>query len=167
MDAWAIEKLSAAHDRTVFTCGNASLDTFLKALVSQYAKRRLGQTYVAIRPGETRICGYYTVASGSMAPHDVPQAVRKKLPKHAVPTVHLGRLAVDVSCQRLGLGRILLFHCLAKALQVSRELGVFAVDVLAIDDPSSAFYARYGFIPLEDHPRHLYLSMETVEQLFD
>jgi GNAT superfamily N-acetyltransferase len=166
MDAWAIEKLNAGHDRAAFTCGNAALDTFLQALVNQYAKRRLGHTYVAVRAGETRIGGYYTVASGSLAPQVVPRAVRKKLPRHPVPTVHLGRLAVDVSCQKLGLGRMLLFHCLAKALQVSGELGVFAVDVLAIDDPSSAFYARYGVIPLEDHPRHFYLPMETVEQMF-
>src|SRR5437870_158681 len=108
MDAWVIEKLSTAHDRDPFSCGNAELDRFLKALVRQYAKRRLGQTYVATRPPETRVFGYYTVAAGSFSVNALPEAAHRKLPRHPVPTVYLGRLGVDKSCQGQGLGRLLL-----------------------------------------------------------
>lgn len=166
METWAIAKLNAAHERAAFSCGNAELDAFLKTLVNQYTKRRLGQTYVATRPEEMGVCGYYTISAGSFSIGALAEATRKKLPKHPVPTVHLGRLAVDVSSQGHGLGRTLLFHFLSQALKVSRELGVFAVDLLAIDEPSKAFYLRYGFIPLEDDSRHLYLPMATVEQIF-
>jgi hypothetical protein len=46
-------------------------------------------------------------------------------------------------------------------------VGVFAADVWAMDEQACPFYLKYGFIPLEDAPLHLYLPIETVEQMFD
>ncbi len=39
----------AKHDRSSFSCGQPSLDAFLRTLVTQYEKRRLGRTFVAAR----------------------------------------------------------------------------------------------------------------------
>jgi hypothetical protein len=97
MAEWVIQRLTSAHDRTAFSCGKAPLDTFLVTLVSQYEKRRLGRTFVATEPGQTRVAGYYTLAAGAFDLSCLPQRDRKKLPKHPVPTVHLGRLAVDLA----------------------------------------------------------------------
>src|SRR5262249_42656456 len=140
--------------------------TFLCALASQYEKRRLGRTFVAVEQGQARVAGYYTLAAGSIDIGAVPEADRKKLPKHPVPTVHMGRLAVDLSCRGQPLGETLLFHALRTSLTISRLAGAFAVDLLAIDEDARAFYLKYGFLALEDNPSHLYLPMKTVETLF-
>jgi len=42
--------------------------------------------------------------------------------------------------------------------------GAFVALMAAVG--AEAFYERYGFVPLEDHPSHLYLPMNTVEALF-
>ena len=167
MDEWSIERLDVKHDRSEFTCGKAPLDTFIRQLVSQYEKRRLGRTYVATEPGTIRVAGYYTLAAGSFDATSLPKAERKKLPRHPIPTIHLGRLAVDQSFRGKGLGELLLFHALRGARELSEKLGAFAVDVWAIDDDAKAFYQKYGFIALEDAPLHMYLPMKTVETLFD
>ncbi len=111
MGTWTIERLAKTHDRQAFRCDDGPLDLFLKTLATQYEKKRLGRTFVATRPDETIVCGFYTVASGSFVSDFLPAALRKRLPKHPVPTVHLGRLGVDMSCRGLGLGQALLFHC--------------------------------------------------------
>ncbi len=167
MADWVFERLQAAHERREFSCGKLPLDAFLRTLVSQYEKRRLGRTFVATKPGEQRVAGYYTLAAGSFDATCLPAALRKKLPKHPIPTVHIGRLAVDQSFRGLRLGETLLFHALHAALELSERLGAFAVDVWAIDDEALAFYEKYGFIRLEDNPRHLYLPMKTVQAMFD
>ena len=95
MDEWVIEPLNASHERGDFCCGKTPLDTFLHSLVGQYEKRRLGRTYVAVRQGEKRVAGYYTLASGAIAFENVPAKPAKKLPRHPVPVVLLARLAVD------------------------------------------------------------------------
>jgi hypothetical protein len=55
---WHIEPLRPQRERAAFSCGQPSLDTFLATLVSQYEKRRLGRTYVAVEPGQVRVAGY-------------------------------------------------------------------------------------------------------------
>jgi hypothetical protein len=74
--------------------------------------------------------------------------------------------AHDRTAFSCGLGETLLFHALRNALTASETVGAFAVDVWAMDDDARAFYEKYGFVPLEDNPSHLYLPMNTVETLF-
>ena|ERR1700722_6193966 len=122
MADWVIDRLNRSHDRASFSCGNDSLDTFLRTLVGQYERRRLGRTFVATAPEEQKVLGFYTSAAGSFALDALPVSARKGLPKHPLPTIHLGRLAVDTSCKGMRLGETLLFHFLHKALEVSKEL---------------------------------------------
>lgn len=165
MAEWPIEPLNRSHEREEFHCGNESLDIFLKSLAGQYEKRGIGRTFVAVRPGEKRVFGYYTTSAGSFSLESLPRSARKKLPKHPLPTIHLGRLGVDISCQGQRLGETLLFHFLHAALKTAKDIGVFAIDVRAIDENSCRFYLKYGFLSLEDDPLHLYLPMATVEQM--
>jgi len=87
------------------------------------------------------------------------------LPQHHIPAVHLGRLAVDESMQGQGLGGDLLFHALLTAAKISEHVGVYAVDVFAINAKAAAFYQRFGFLPLNDDPFHLFLPVKLVRQL--
>lgn len=167
MAHWTIERLSSHHVREAFCCGDASLDAFLKTLVGQYEKRRLGKTFVAVQAGENTVGGYYTSAAGSFDLSVLPETQRRRLPKHPLPTVHLGRLAVDQNHQGQKLGETLLFHFLQSAVDAANTIGVFAVDVRATDEKSRDFYLKYGFLPRQDMPLHLYLHMKTVEQIFD
>ena len=166
MAEWVIERLRPAHERAAFTCGAPSLEQFLHTLVTQYEKRRLGRTYVATEPGALRVAGYYTLAAGSFDVTSLPPAEAKKLPKHPVPTIHVGRLAVDLDFRGRRVGETLLFHALRMALEFSDKLGAFSVDVRAIDDAAKSFYERYGFVSLADQMNHLYLPMKSIAAMF-
>jgi GNAT superfamily N-acetyltransferase len=166
MAEWSIEQLDATHERGAFCCGKAPLDTFLQQRASQHAKNGLSRTFVATRPGEKRVLGYYASSAGSFTLDHLPEKDRKRLPRHPVPTVHLGRLAVDQSVRGQGLGRILLFHFLKKAQEISRTVGVYAVDLWSKDEEARSFYIKYGFLELQDDRLHLYLPLATVAQMF-
>jgi GNAT superfamily N-acetyltransferase len=165
MDDWSIERLGKSHVRGGFDCGKAPLDDFLRSLVSQYEKRNLGRTYVAVRPGEKKVLGYYTLASGAISFQNLPAAA-KKLPRHPVPVVLLARLAVDRSAQGSGLERALLVDALKRSLGLADRLGVHAVEVDAMDAAAKAFYEKFGFVALLDHAFHLYLPMATIKTAF-
>jgi ribosomal protein S18 acetylase RimI-like enzyme len=160
---WKIVPLSEGHDRASFDCGVASLNDFLKRYARQNELRKLSRTYVAIPDGAPRtIAGYYTLSGGAVRAEQVPH---EKLPRYPVPTAHLGRLAVDHRFQRKRLGELLLLDALRRCLEISREIGVFAVEVVAVDEPAVNFYRKYGFVALKDNPLHLYIAMKTVEAL--
>jgi GNAT superfamily N-acetyltransferase len=162
---WTIEPFGKGHERSSFSCGRPALDDFIRARVSQYEKRRLGKTFVAVASGDKQVIGYYTLAAGAVAFKHLPSDAARKLPKHPVPVVLLARLAVDQSSQGMGLGERLLLDALQRALELSAGLGIHAVEVEALDAAAAAFYRKYGFIPLLDDPRHLHLPITTVEGL--
>ena len=166
MADWRIERLDRSHARGEFCCGKAPLDEFLRSLVSQYEKRSLGRTYVAVKEGEKKVYGYYTLASSAVPFANLPTKIARKLPRHPLPVALLARLAVDQAAQGRGLGSELLMDALRRCLELSGRLGIFAVEVLAIDDEARKFYLKYGFTPLADDERHLYLSIKTIETEF-
>jgi hypothetical protein len=94
---WRIERLDHGHVREGFDCGKPSLNDFLHVLVSQYEKRNLGRTYVALQEDDRRVLGYYTLAIGAITAEGLPAKQAKKLPRHAVPVALLARLAADRS----------------------------------------------------------------------
>src|SRR5260370_4206280 len=108
MAEWRIEPLRASHERGEFSCGKAPLDDFLRLRASQYEKRRLGRTYVALFPGATRVAGYYTLAASAVAVAILPPDAAKRLPNHPVPVILPGRLALDQEARGQGLRKRLL-----------------------------------------------------------
>lgn len=165
MADWTIEPLDRRHERAAFACGRAPLDDFLRARVTQYEQRRLGRTFVALPAGGMRVVGYATLAAGAVAFGHLPPASSRKLPRHPLPVVLLARLAVDRDFQGKGIGEMLLLDALERSLALSEQLGIFAVEVLAIDETAAGFYRRYGCAPLVDDGRHLFLPMETVRRV--
>lgn len=158
---YLIESLSKYHDRDSFDCEEVSLNDFLKRFARQNDERGLGRTFVAVLPDDRKIQGYYTLASGALAFDTLPE----KLPRYPVPVVHLGRLAVDKTAKGQGLGAFLLLDALRRALKVADQLGVYAVEVYALNAQAKAFYLKYGFHPLHDDEFHLYLSIKAVRKL--
>ena len=163
MADWQIERLERGHVRDAFSCGKPPLDEFIHRLVSQYEKRNLGRTYVAVRPGEKQVLGYYTLASGSIPFQNIPEPSARKLPRHPVPVILLARLAVDQSVQGQGWGEGLLIDALQRGLGLADTLGIHAVEVDAIDQQAKAFYEKYGFVPLLDNEFHLFLPIATIQ----
>ncbi len=162
MDDWRIEQLARGHAREGFDCGKSSLNDFLRGLVTQYEKRNLGRTYVATREGDERVVGYHTLASGAIDAERLPVKQARKLPRHALPVVFLARLAVDRSVHGRGLDGLLLRDALLRSFDLSGKLGIHAVVVDALDAEASAFYERFGFVPLTDHELKLFLPISTI-----
>lgn len=158
-----VEKLDKKHNRDSFDCGEESLNSFLFRFARQNDKKRISKTYVAVLPNDNRIYGYYTLASGSIKFEILPP--ENKIPKYPVPVVHLARLAVDKSTKGQGLGEFLLIDAFKQCLIVSRTLGIYAIEVIALSKKAKSFYLKYGFTELMDDKLHLYLSMEAVEKL--
>jgi len=163
--AWTIAELAPDHDRGGFDCGHPSLDAFIKQFASQNQKSGVSRTFVALRPGEATVCGYYSLSAGSVQFGHLTDEQRRRLPRYPVPVAHLGRLAVDRSAQGQGLGSFMLVDALRRVDKVDRDLGIHAVEVVAIDAAARRFYLKYGFTELADDPHHLFISMKTVRRV--
>ena len=126
---WAIELLTQEHEREAFDCGKASLDSFLKRFAWFNMELGVSRVWVAAPPGAKRVVGFYAASAGVFQRHDLAPGEQAGLPRYPLPTAHLGRLAVDRSCQGQLLGETLLFHFLKTAREVSEKLAIYAVDL--------------------------------------
>ncbi len=152
--------LDASHDRSRFDCGAPALNRYLAEQASQDIRRRVASCFVA-RGDAGRIAGYYTLAAASVPLTELPTAITKKLPRYrAVPTVRMGRLAVDLSFKGQGLGGALLADALARCMRA--EIAAYALLVDAKDEQASAFYQHHGFIPLPEASLTLFLPLASV-----
>jgi len=164
-DDWIIERAGPRHERSAFDCGNPMLSDWLKLRVGQFEKRDLARAYVAVRRGEAVVVGYYAISNHRVDYEALPDDQAKGLPRMDIPVVLLGRLAVDRTAQGRGLGSLLLVDALRRSLHLSEHVGIRAVEVEAFDDAAHAFYVKFGFVPLLDDPRHLFLAIQAVRKL--
>ena len=157
-----VTRLDGAHDRSVFDCATVPLNQYLRERVTADIRHRVTVCFVALTENN-RIAGYYTLASASLLLADLPDEVGKKLPRYpTVPTVRMGRLAVDQAFKGQGLGCALLADALNRALR--SEIAAYALMVDAKDETAAAFYRHHGFIALPDSPLTLFLSLASVPQ---
>lgn len=149
-------------DRHSFHCGVEPLDRYFHTQVAQDIRRRVTACFVAL-DGNGKIAGYYTLATASILLTELPLAQMKKLPRYpAVPTVRMGRLAVDIHYRGRGLGGALLANALLRAAR--SEIAAYAMLVDAKDEQAESFYRHYGFIQLADTARTLFLPLATVSR---
>jgi len=164
-----IRALLASDDRFAFRSGDEALDRFFRRYAGQNQFRHhLGVSYVAV--DGARILGFATVAPRHVDVEDLPERLRKKLPRYPIPTLGLARLAVDESAQATGIGGQLLRFVLKLARKMADEVGCAAVIVDA--KPGVEFYSKYGFtpfVPLEGQsdarpaPTTLYLMIADIK----
>jgi GNAT superfamily N-acetyltransferase len=156
-----IEPLTANHNREAFDCGEESLNDFLKRFARQNDEKGLGRSFVAVKSGEPTIYGYYTIASGTLRFAAIPE----NLPRYPVPVVHLGRLAVDKAAKGQRLGKALLADALKRTVNIADQLGIYAVEVFALNAAAREFYLKFGFTELLDDRQHLYLTVKKIRKI--
>ena len=164
--SFEILPLAPEHDRRGFECGEPSLDAYLRTQAGQDARRRASGVFVLVDTAEpTAIEGYYTLSAAGLAPGEVPESARAKLPRYPqVAATLIGRLAVSRSRQGQGLGALLLVDALRRAHASAATIGSVIVIVDALNESAAAFYTSFGFLRLPDSAR-LILPMKSVAQL--
>ncbi|MBL0266980.1 MAG: GNAT family N-acetyltransferase [Leptospiraceae bacterium] len=93
---------------------------------------------------------------------NLPEQSRKKLPRYPLPAMRIGRLAVDIKYQGLGLGGRLLVDALRRAINLFDDIGIYSVLVDAKNESAVHFYEHYGFIRFSDRSNTLFLPIETI-----
>lgn len=144
MSLGAPTPLGDHHQLDDFDSGVASLDDWLKRRARANQASGASRTFVVA--DDARVIGYYALASNSVASNEATGRMRRNMPD-PVPVIALGRLAVDRTYQKLGLGRDLLQDAAKRVLTAADLVGIRGMIVHAIDDRAKAFYLRHGFLP--------------------
>ena len=156
MTVSAPEPLSEIHDLSVFSCGVASLDDWLRQRALKNQLSGASRTFVACDGG--RPIAYYALASGAVATTMTTGRFRRNMPD-PIPVVVLGRLAIDLRAQGQGLGRALVRDAGLRVLHAADAIGIRGLLVHALSEEAKAFYERVGFEASPMDPMTLMITL--------
>lgn len=158
------------HDRTAFSCGSAPIDNFLRYTAKKHQKGDFARVWVAVKPGNPDVIGYYSINSHAVQAGDLPRKYTRSAPGHGgIGAAYISTFGVDAKAQGAGLGTLLIADALKRIARLSDELGIFAVvlDVLDEGDGETTnkrheFYKRLGFIDFPSHPLRMFIPVKTI-----
>lgn len=161
----SLSPISKSLQKSPFDCGNPVLNDYFRFYAFKNDQLFIGKTFVALDKTEA-VAGYMTLSNAQIEVDLLPDTLRAKLPLYPVPSFRIGKLAVDLRYQGLGVGAWLLRSALEKALSVSASVGLYAVIVDAFDEKAKTFYLKYGFIPFAEYPLTLFLPLATIASAY-
>ena len=162
---YVIEPLAKQHDRAAFSCGVEPLDRYLKQHAGQEARRHVAHCFVGVPRGETAIGGYYTLSATAVIFDELPEELRKKLPRYPqAPAALVGRLAVDTRHRGKRLGELLLFDAMHRTLRADLAAAILVVD--AKTEAAANFYRSYDFLDIGPGRNRLYLPIAEIAKIF-
>lgn len=160
---WEEVPLGKHHDRAAFDCGDNDLNVYLQRYARQNHESGGAKCFVAVpADAPTRILGFYTLSPASIEYARTPALAKRGLARYDVPVFRLGRLAVDRTVQRRGLGGALLMRAGERCVRVANEVGGVALLIDAKNAQAAQWYSGYGALALLDAPLSLVLPLATI-----
>ena len=150
------------HNRKYFESTNKELNHYFIAQASQDMKRSLATTFVAVKPGSTKIYGYFSLSSYSIIKSELNLNDQKGIPYDAIPAILIGRLAIQKDQTELK-GYELLGRALLECKKISKTGAAARIVVVdAVDDQALRFYLRQGFLKM-GRTRRLYFPVASID----
>ncbi|HEX9647897.1 MAG TPA: GNAT family N-acetyltransferase [Alphaproteobacteria bacterium] len=163
LPGWHEKAVARDHDRGEFDCGVPDLNEYLARYARQNHDLHYVTTFVAVPDDNPRrVLGYYSLCNAHVEFTNLPESLVHGLPRYPVPAVRLARLACDLSCQGLGLGRQLLLCAAKRAIAVSELSGAVILLVDAKNEQAAAWYEKNDAICLLDDALRLVLPLASV-----
>lgn len=147
------------YDISAFDCGNEILNTFIKEQLQRQDEKQILRGYVYLEYGYTlpKVLGFFTLAGGSFERSRLPSKSQQKIIPYAnTPCIILGRLAVDKTVQRQGIGEMMVIKAAKVVLQSANAIGLHGMFVDAKNDAACKFYENLGFTRLSGENENLF-----------
>ena len=161
---WRIELLTKSHNRQRFDCGNIAVNDWLKKSALQSQSKHLTSTKVFLETN-SRIIGFYTLATAQIDFADLPPSAVKSLPRRQLPVAVIAWLGVDIAFQSHGVGKRLLANALKDCYEASEAFAFIAVILDCVDSNAKMFYQRFDFAELPGYPMRLHLTYRQLDKM--
>lgn len=138
-------KLQEHHDASEFDSGEAAIDDYIKYQALDAQRDRSAVVYVTCFQGTDKIAGYFTLSTGSVNRHSLPNAKMRRNAPDPIPATLLGRMGVTKELQGQGVGADLLSEALERAVRAAEQVASRVLIVHLLRDELAGWYEKHGF----------------------
>ena len=143
----------------------SGLTNYLRVNALKEASSNFSRTWVAVERDQKRVLAYATMMVSTVDLDDVDREISRKLPKYAMPVVHLAKFATDKEYEGRGIGTQLFADVCRVTASAATGIGIFALELFAYDQAAHDWYLRRGCLPLQQDTLHLYIPAGTLMDL--
>jgi GNAT superfamily N-acetyltransferase len=154
------QPINEQHQIGSFDSGVPTLDDWLRRRARANQASGASRAYIVCE--EQRVVAYYALASGAVAIETASARLRRNMPD-PVPVAVLGRLAVERSFQKHGLGRALVRDAATRVVQAADLIGIRGILLHAISPEAKAFYLALGFEASPLEPMTLMATLADIQ----
>ena len=154
------QPIDEQHQIGSFDSGVPTLDDWLRRRARANQASGASRTYIVCE--EQRVVAYHALASGAVAIETASARLRRNMPD-PVPVAVLGRLAVERSFQKHGLGRALVRDAATRVVQAADLIGIRGILLHAISPEAKAFYLALGFEASPLEPMTLMATLADIQ----
>jgi ribosomal protein S18 acetylase RimI-like enzyme len=158
--SFRVERITASHDVTSFSCHNTFLEMFLRNQALVETNRDQSLTFLLLDNGlPSSIVGYFTLRADSfyLSPGSISG-------NRVIPVVELMYLARDISRRGQGIGDYLLIEAFRNITAAASLVGIGGLQ-LAFTAEGKRLYDRYGFTAHPYGDTMLFISINVVRQV--
>ena len=137
------EQLESKHILLNFNSGVVELDAWLSESALKSDERDYGRTYIW-HSGDNHVVAFFTLSAHVINSDQLPPKLARGQ-QRIIPTILLGKFALDKSLQGKNLGEVLLADAMHEAVKASNIAAARYLVVDAITDELIGFYKKYGF----------------------
>lgn len=152
MTPWFSESLAEQHEVGRFSCGNETLDRWLRVQALRAHRAGICRTTVWVTADDPAVVAYHAIAPTQLARIDLPGR-SLSAGYSMLPGFLIARLALDRSLHGHGAGSQLLLDAMERIVEAADLVGGRLIAVDAIDEHAHSFYARHGFRAIEGSSR--------------
>jgi ribosomal protein S18 acetylase RimI-like enzyme len=145
IDALEWEKtLQLSYDlRKKFDSGESSLNNYLQNHARQSDKQNISRPWILIDDKNNLIAGFITLSNTSIEKMEIVDQFKTNI--NPVPSLLIGRLAIDLNYRKQGLGEKLLMFAFEKAREINKISALQAIVVDTLNEDAQTFYERFSF----------------------
>jgi GNAT superfamily N-acetyltransferase len=147
-----------------FNCGVPVLNDWVQKIAWSTHLAGGARVYVSIDPKNDLLAAYYCLSAAHADRAVVPGRIAAGMGRSGIPVVLIGRFAVDLRFQGLGVGAFMIRHVFERTLNISDQLGVRAIMVEAKDSTGAGFYASLGFTASVSDPLRFFIMLKDVRR---
>lgn len=138
------EQLHDQHAVDAFDCGEPELNAWLRDTARSADERGYSRVYVW-HEHDDRVVAYFSLSSYAIGRGELPSRLARG-EYRAIPSLLLGKLALDVTLRGQGLGDRLMADAVVEALKASQYAAARYLVVDALNERVAALYERFGFV---------------------
>lgn len=162
-----IKPLEKIHSLGAFSCGEQRIDNYLKFTSKKEHKSHKIRIFVATKPANFTVCGYYSLTFIVWKTEEFPvtEKVARKFEKDgAVPAIYLAKLGVNTDDSHQGIGSALMKDAFKRCLTISEHAGIPTLTLEAINEEKAKWYEHLGFERFAPERLEMVIALSTLRK---